>query len=156
MSPTTPRSGGILDIVPGWAAPALEALTNALSGSAGTIGQISVASSVAVAASAAIAVLPILGSSGAGAFMWQGLMAMLGLLPKRKKVWGTVYDANTKRPIPFAKVQLLDRNKRVLETRIADKEGRYGFLTTPESLLAQNMQILILAGSNGYHFPSMT
>jgi carboxypeptidase family protein len=83
-------------------------------------------------------------------------MAMLGLLPKRKKVWGTVYDANTKRPIPFAKVQLLDRNKRILETHIADKDGRYGFLTTPESLQAQNVQISILPMAKDYAFPSHT
>jgi hypothetical protein len=154
-SPTTP-TGGIIDIVPGWAAPAIESITQTLAGSAGTISQISIASSVAVAATAALAVVPILGSAGAGAFMWQGFMAMLGLLPKRKKVWGTVYDANTKRPIPFAKVQLLDRNRRVLETRIADKDGRYGFLTTPESLLAQNVQILILPIAKEYAFPSHT
>ncbi|MCC6405337.1 MAG: carboxypeptidase regulatory-like domain-containing protein, partial [Candidatus Yanofskybacteria bacterium] len=68
--------------------------------------------------------------------------------------WGTVYDANTKRPIPFARVQLLDRNKRVLETRIADREGRYGFLTTPESLMAQNVQVAIVASASDYRFPS--
>ena len=120
------------------------------------IGPISFASAVAVGVSAVVALIPILGSSGSLAFLWQGFMGMRGLLPKRKKVWGTVYDANTKRPIPFVKVQLIDRNKRVLETHIADKDGRYGFLTTPESLLAQNVQISIVPSAMGYLFPAHT
>ncbi len=124
----------------------------ALSGASSTIGLISMAASVAVILSALMALSGL--GAGAFAFAWQWFQGVLGLLPARKKVWGTVYDSNTKRPIPFAKVQLMDRNKRVLETRIADKDGRYGFLTSPESLMAQNVQISILPGANGYLFPS--
>jgi hypothetical protein len=53
-------------------------------------------------------------------------------------------------------VQLFDRNRRVLETRIADQHGRYGFLTTPESLSAQSVQISIAPNARGYTFPSHT
>jgi hypothetical protein len=143
-------------VYPPWYPPVIASISIALGGSGGVIGDISVISTAAVATTAVVALIPILSSAGSLAFIWQGLMAMLGLLPKRKKVWGTVYDANTKRPIPFAKVQLLDRTKRVLETHIADKEGRYGFLTTPESLIAQHVQILILPSANDYAFPAHT
>ncbi|MEK7638478.1 MAG: hypothetical protein AAB375_03590 [Patescibacteria group bacterium] len=143
-------------IGPPFGSPPPSVFIQTLSGASDVIEPISIASAVAVGASAVVALMPILGSSGAGAFLWQGLMGMLGLLPKRKKVWGTVYDSNTKRPIPFAKVQLMDRNKRVLETHIADKDGRYGFLTTPESLLAQNVQISILPSARDYLFPAHT
>jgi hypothetical protein len=118
-------------------------------------GPASVASAIVVALSAFTAVTPLLGP-GVGSFVYEGLMNVLGLLPKRKQVWGTVYDANTKRPIPFARVQLLDAHKRVLETRIADEGGRYGFLSTPESLLAQNVQISIVVTHKGHVFPSHT
>jgi len=129
---------------------------DAMGAAENTIGLVAMASSVAVLMSALVTLGPLLSSAGAGAltFAWQWFMGVIGLLPKRKKVWGTVYDANTKRPIPFAKVQLLDRNRRVLETRVADKDGRYGFLTTPESLMAENVQIQILPSAPEYVFPS--
>jgi hypothetical protein len=111
------------------------------------------ASAIAVILSAAVTIIPLVGP-GLIAFSWQSLMSLLGILPRRKKVWGTVYDANTKRPIPYAKVQLLDRNRRVLETRVADASGRYGFLTTPESLQAEHVEIVILPSVAGYTFPS--
>ncbi len=68
--------------------------------------------------------------------------------------WGTVYDSITKRPIPFVKLQLLDTQKRVLETRISDRDGRYGFLTTPASLLEQTAHVSIAPTARGYTFPS--
>jgi hypothetical protein len=51
-------------------------------------------------------------------------------------------------------VQLVDRNRRVLETRVADRGGRYGFLTTPESLHAKDVRIAIVPRASGYSFPS--
>ena len=133
----------------------ISSLILALSNAIAVIGPVSLASVVIMVASTSAAIIPLLGP-GAGSFVYQWFMGVIGLLPERKKTWGTIYDANTKRPIAFAKVQLLDRNKRVLETRIADKNGRYGFLTTPESLLAQNVQIYILLSHNAYAFPSKT
>lgn len=155
-SPTT--SPGPFPFLPGGVQDVIRSIGTAVSGAQNIIVPLSAASAVAVAVSAVAALAPIMSVSGAGAFTfaWQWLMGALGLLPKRKKVWGTVYDANTKRPIPFATVRLLDRNRRVLETRVADKEGRYGFLTTPESLMAQNVQISIQPNAGGYRFPALT
>lgn len=117
------------------------------------IGPLSFASAVAVGASVLLALAPLVRHSGAVSFAWQRL---IGKLPKRKTTWGVIYDANTKRPIPFAKVQLVNEQKRVLETRIADHGGRYGFLTTPDSLLAKEVRIAIIVSARGYRFPAHT
>lgn len=119
------------------------------------IGPLAFASAVAVAISAIATIVPLVGP-GLISFIWQSFRTVAGLLPQRKSTWGTAYDANTKRPIAYAKIQLIDRNRRVLETRISDKDGRYGFLTTPESLQARNITVSIIASRAGYVFPSQT
>ncbi|HXK36165.1 MAG TPA: hypothetical protein VJ553_01120 [Candidatus Paceibacterota bacterium] len=76
-------------------------------------------------------------------------------LKKRARVWGTVYDTRTKRPVPLAKTELLDAVGRVLETRYADRDGRYGFLLSPSMLHAgEQVQISIRVAKPGFHFPS--
>jgi len=81
-------------------------------------------------------------------------LIMYGLRRKRR-VWGVVYDAHTKAPIAYAKVELRDAANRVLETRYADRQGRYGFLTSPASLREQAVSISLVASVNGYRFPSL-
>lgn len=82
------------------------------------------------------------------------LLQIVGL-KKKAKVWGTIYDVKTKRPVPLAKVELFDANNRLLETRYADRDGRYGFLLSPAMLNAgEQTQISIRAGKPGYEFPS--
>lgn len=109
-----------------------------------------------VVASGVLALVPLFSRARAGAlvFLFHQTKIILGVLPPRKKVWGTVYDADTKRPIPFARVQLCDHHRRVLETRIADADGRYGFLTSPESLSAFRVQVTLAPAAGGYRFPS--
>ena len=75
-------------------------------------------------------------------------------LKKKRRVWGIIYDAKTKKPIPYAKIELKDQANRVLETRYADRYGRYGFLTSPSSLHAQALQISLTPVSPKYTFPS--
>lgn len=120
------------------------------------IGSVAVISSVIVGIFTVGALVWILIRSGTSVipFFWQKIVSIVRKLPQRKHIFGTIYDAQTKRPIPFVKVQLLDRNKRVLETHISDMLGRYGFLTTPASLQAKNIQIFILPTAKGYSFPS--
>jgi len=73
---------------------------------------------------------------------------------KRSKPWGTVYDSVTKKPIPFVKVKLLDEHSRILESKITDKEGRFGFLISPKSLVGEGIKIQLIAEKKSYSFPS--
>ncbi len=73
---------------------------------------------------------------------------------KKSKPWGTVYNSVTKKPIPFARVKLLDEHSRILESKIADKEGRFGFLISSKSLVGEGMKIQIVAEKKTYSFPS--
>jgi hypothetical protein len=65
-----------------------------------------------------------------------------------------VYDSFTKRPIPLAVVELLGTDYRLLEKRVTDQEGRFGFLVTPESLRASERQVQLRVSRKGYRFPS--
>jgi hypothetical protein len=75
-------------------------------------------------------------------------------LKRKAKVWGVVYDADTKKPVPFAKVELLDEAGRILESRFADREGRYGFLTSPASVHQSEIKVSIRVSKPGFSFPS--
>ena len=58
------------------------------------------------------------------------LLNLFGVFVKRKNQqrWGTVFDIDTKRPIPATKIVLFDEKMRELETTYSDKDGRFGFL----------------------------
>ncbi|HUO75566.1 MAG TPA: carboxypeptidase-like regulatory domain-containing protein [Candidatus Paceibacterota bacterium] len=83
------------------------------------------------------------------------MLQVIGL-KKRAKVWGTVYDSGTKRPIPFARVELLDAMRRVVETRFTDRDGRYGFVTSAQSLQQTELRVSIRVSKPGYRFPSVS
>ncbi len=112
----------------------------------------------------AVATLPVMVSAVAGALasgsplgftatQTRTLLEAVGL-KRRRRVWGTLYDAKTKHPLAYAKVELLDASSRLLETRYADQSGRYGFLTSPPSLLASATQVSIRPVVPDYAFPS--
>lgn len=71
------------------------------------------------------------------------------LLNRRKqKGWGKVYHSFSKLPVDLAIVRLLDaKTKRVLQTRVTDKEGRYAFIVSEG-------RYLILVTKSGFVFPS--
>lgn len=49
--------------------------------------------------------------------------------PTRPKNWGIIYDAKTKKPIPFAVARIVETEyNKVLESRMTDARGRYNFL----------------------------
>ena len=83
------------------------------------------------------------------------LMQIIGLR-KRAKVWGVIYDSSTKRPVPLVKIELFDMAGRLLETRYADRDGRYGFLTSPASLHEEELRVRIRVQKGGYTFPAAT
>ena len=118
---------------------------------------LSVLSLIAVFVSAIIALVPLFAAGSAlGIFRygWQSFGDSFRRLPNRKKVWGTVYDARNLRPLPFAVVKLFGVDERLLERRVSDARGRYGFLTTPESLGESNIRVSLEATLRGYIFPS--
>jgi hypothetical protein len=101
----------------------------------------------------ASAVLQNLNTASTFSSLAQTTGEMLGL--KRKPtVWGCVYDSVTKRPLSFVKIELRDAQQRVLETKFADKDGRYGFLTNPQALNLPSLAVSINPVHNGYQFPS--
>ncbi|MCC7160442.1 carboxypeptidase regulatory-like domain-containing protein [Candidatus Nomurabacteria bacterium] len=106
-----------------------------------------VAISTAVLVSAFVAGLPFIN------YLFYLLAVLTQLLGIRKtpKPWGTVYDAKTKRPIPFARVEILNRESRKLQSVITDENGRYGFLMSDE--LARST-IELKAFRTKYDFPS--
>ncbi len=75
-------------------------------------------------------------------------------IKKKARVWGVVYNSATKHPIPAAKIELLDASGRVMEVRFTDRDGRYGFLTTPASLNQLELKASIRVTKPGYRFPS--
>ncbi len=111
-----------------------------------------VAAAVAAAVPVAAAVVTVLVNHEVVA-TGHSLLQIVGIR-KKAKVWGVVYDTRTKRPVPFAKLQLLDANGRVLETRYADRDGRYGFLTSAQSMHQQSLALRIVASKENYRFPS--
>ncbi|MEK7641253.1 MAG: carboxypeptidase-like regulatory domain-containing protein [Patescibacteria group bacterium] len=57
---------------------------------------------------------------------------------RRRKPWGRVVNNLTGRPIEGAVVKILDNDfRKVKETQVTDKDGRFGFLVTPGSYLIQ-------------------
>lgn len=88
-------------------------------------------------------------------FVMQSFWEVVGL-KRRRRVWGTVYDATTKRGVAHAKVELMDASGRVLETRYADQDGRYGFLVQPAGTSTTSIQVRIRSLLAGYQFPSKT
>lgn len=118
----------------------------------GSLGAVSCgATSVAtVAVGAAVAAAAMQNEVTATTY---SLLQVVGIR-KRAKVWGVVYDSKTKRPVPLAKIELYDASDRVLETRFADRDGRYGFLTSPSSLHEQKLRVRVRVQKQGYKFPS--
>ena len=122
-----------------------------------TVDITSVISTTVVAASSTISAFSFF-ASGADIInylihVFISFLEIIGIR-KRAKPWGTVYDAFTKKPIPFAKVKLMDEHSRVLETKIADKEGRFGFLVSAQTLTEEGVKIQLSAEKKGYRFPS--
>jgi len=110
-------------------------------------------------AAAVVALVPLLWiaveviqTKSAGAMLYH-FLPVVGL-KKKPRVWGTVYDAQTKKPIPFVRVQILDEAQRVLETRFADRDGRYGFLLSVSGTQERSRRVQMSASHGGFVFPS--
>ena len=115
-----------------------------------TTRPVSVLSGAGVALSAAASAVS-LASSGVSwlsylEFFLKNILVFFGI-KKKTRAWGTVYNSVTKEPLSYARVQLVGKDMRVLETRITDREGRYGFL-------ANEGEFMIIPSREGFQFPS--
>jgi uncharacterized repeat protein (TIGR01451 family) len=71
------------------------------------------------------------------------------LFAKRRRYWGTVYNALSKQPIGLAVVRLYDAvNKKLVTTRVTGPDGRYFFLAEAEK------DYYIEIKAPGFTFPS--
>jgi hypothetical protein len=106
---------------------------------------------------AVVAAIPFLAAGNALGilrFGTQYFTSAYGRLPARKRTWGTVFDARTLRPLPFVMVELRGHDQRVLESRVTDEQGRYGFLATPDSLIVSEVHVYLSVVAPNHVFPA--
>ena len=154
--PTSPPSGPSIGGVINTAGNALDRISEVIIGSVcpGVLGAAACATAAASSVAIVVSVFAALVQNEviAGGY---SLFQVIGLR-RRTKVWGIVYDSSTKRPIPLAKLELFDSANRLLETRYADRDGRYGFLTSVASMREQELRLQIRASKRGFQFPSVS
>ncbi|MDZ4385407.1 MAG: fibronectin type III domain-containing protein, partial [Candidatus Moranbacteria bacterium] len=93
------------------------------------------AAGAASVAAAAAAANPLGGSSG---FLRN--LGILGRARKKKENWGTVFDAQTRRPIAGVAISILNSEGKAVDSLVTDFEGRYGFLAKEGSYTFQVMK----------------
>lgn len=84
---------------------------------------------MALLATSTILVIPYIQNVIAFSSFYEQMYGILSSGKKRKNDWGLVYDADNGLAIPNALITLHDADtKRLIETTISNKEGRYGFI----------------------------
>lgn len=85
------------------------------------------------AATSAVATTSAVGFAGFARYGLFLITQPLALLDRRRrKAYGTVYNAGSKMPVDLAIVRLLDvKGERQIATRVTDRDGRYLFLVPP-------------------------
>ncbi len=78
--------------------------------------------------------------------LWSIIPTLLGI-KRKKRPWGTVYDAVTKQPLDPVYLVLEDENGKEITTTISDLDGRFGFIASPG-------RYKIKARKDNYEFPS--
>ncbi|MEA3249304.1 MAG: fibronectin type III domain-containing protein, partial [Patescibacteria group bacterium] len=69
-------------------------------------------------------------------------------LGRRRKKWGVVYDAITKKAVDLAIVRLIDdKTGKIMRSMVTDKSGRYFFIVEPGSYR-------LMVAKNGFVFPT--
>ncbi len=68
--------------------------------------------------------------------IWNALLEGVGLR-RRRYPWGTVFDAQSDLPLELAIVRLKTAEGRILETRVTDRAGRFGFLAHSGTFLLE-------------------
>ncbi len=71
------------------------------------------------------------GSLNTASYMIINMLGLFTFQRNRNYQIGTVYDSKTGQPVPYAKVEVLDKKGKVKESKITDKFGGYFFLVPP-------------------------
>jgi len=87
-------------------------------------------------------------------YMLRGIIAPVVPDPSKTRMWGIVFDSITKRPVAGARIELLSKESRVLETRFSDRDGRYGFVLAGESIQQSVREIQMHVSRKDYTFPA--
>jgi hypothetical protein len=96
-----------------------------------TVNQTVVVPTVAVAAAASVGGA-VNGAQAINYLKFLFTQPFFLLARKRRKGWGTVYNAITKMPMDLATVRLIDvQTGRVVQSQVTDKLGRYQFFAKP-------------------------
>lgn len=70
------------------------------------------------------------------------------IVNKHAQPWGSVFDSITRKPVDLVLVRLTEGvNKRVIETKVTDRDGRFGFIVPTG-------KYYIFVSKEGYKFPS--
>ena len=108
---------------------------------------------VATPALAGVAALNVATAAGTlpsiPSYLYLLFSQFIGLFSRRKqKSWGVVFNALTKLPIDLALVRLInDQTNRVVQTRVTDVHGRFGFFVTRGSYRVE-------VRKHGFAFPA--
>ena len=117
-------------------------------------GLSAVGAAIATVLAAAQMVGLVGGMGQLGSFLLRGIIAPVVPDPSKTRLWGTVFDAVTKRPIAGARIELLGKDSHILETRFTDRDGRYGFVMSGESLRDVSREVQMHVSRKGYVFPA--
>lgn len=123
----------------------------------GSLSLISLGSLLMVVISGVVGLVPFVAAGNALGFFRFGFQSFADAfrkLPEREKSWGTVYDSRTLKPLPFAVIRMFGSDRRLLKKRVADREGRFGFLASPAGLHEGTIEVEIECTSPGYIFPA--
>lgn len=133
------------------------AVADVVYGNTDIIAMVATATAVGTALATALAILQMALAAG-GVAQATGLLLQSLFAPgkpdkRNRRLWGTVYDSVTKFPVAGARVEILGKDKRVLESRFTDRDGRYGFVISTESIKSDVREVQIVVNKKAYRFP---
>ncbi|TSC90893.1 MAG: glycoside hydrolase [Parcubacteria group bacterium Licking1014_17] len=153
VGPSSPPSGSI----PPGAPPGIDINTVMPEKVVSVSEKVSTTTTLLFSASTAASALSLLspGSSITGflAYLLDNFLILFGIR-KRRGHWGIVYNSVTKEPLPFIRVQVISKDMRVLESRVTDRQGRYGFLVSPETIMGSFLECKLNVEGKDFVFPS--
>lgn len=96
---------------------------------------------------------PVGGSGDAGALTSYTVRRTLVSLGLRQAAtaWGTVRDSKNAQPLPLATVRLVSSDGAVMDSCVADQNGRYGFRMAYDEVLSRGYRARLEVRKSGYY-----